>query len=154
MQVPGKPHASNIKSDSISLTWDKAGDEIDHFQIRYKSENEDSRWKFFESYVRENKVVINGLMADTEYRFQVRGIYKDQEEPYGPISDVIKTQESLATKILESCGPSIAKSFPPKYILPLQENRMSRDNVARTRQFTLGKKIAIFKLLNLFYSHL
>ena len=139
MQVPGKPHASNIKSDSISLTWDKAGDELDNFQIRYKAENEDSRWKFFESYVRENKAVINGLMADTGYRFQVRRIYKDQEEPYGPISDVIKTRESLATKMLGSCGPSISNSSPPIYFLPVQENIMSRNNDKRTRQLLLGK---------------
>lgn len=147
LQIPGKPHALNIKSDSISLMWERAPEQHERFQIRYKPENEDSKWKFYENYVEENNVVINGLMADTGYRFQVRGIYKDQEEPYGPISDVIKTRESLATKMLESCGPSIPKTAPPKYILPVQENKMSRNTVARTRQLTLGKSKAIFKLI-------
>ena len=149
LQIPGKPHAFNIKSDSISLMWERAPEKHESFQICYKPENEDSRWKFYENYVEENNVVINGLMADTGYRFQVRGLYKDQEESYGPISDVIKTRKSLATKILESCGPSIVKTTPSKYILPVQENKMSRNTVARTRQLTLGKSKAILNVFKM-----
>lgn len=139
LQLPGKPHASLIKSDSVSLYWESPLEKQDDFQIRYKPESIDSRWKFCESYIKENFAEITGLMADTGYKFQVRGIYKDQEEPYGPISDIIKTQKSLATKLLESCGCSSTNSSPPKYILPVQENKKSRNDDARTRQLILGR---------------
>ena len=149
LQIPGKPHSLNIKSDSITLMWERAPEQHESFQIRYKPENEDSRWKFYENFVEQNSVVINGLIADTGYRFQVRGIYKDQEEPYGPISDVIKTRKSLATKMLGNCGPSIPKTAPPKYNLPVQENKMSRNTDARTRQLTLGKSKAILNVFKM-----
>ena len=68
-QVPGKPQEENIKSDSVSLMWKKPHEEADHFQIRFKVEDEKSKRKFAESNVTGNCKTVTGLMAETEYVF-------------------------------------------------------------------------------------
>lgn len=148
LQLTGKPHASLINSDSVFLYWETPLEKQDYFQIRYKPETNDSRWKFCESYIKENFAEITGLMADTGYKFQVRCIYEDQEESYGPISDIIKTQKSLATELLEFCGASSTNSSPPKYISPEQENKKSRNDDARKRQLILGRLFTYIKTLS------
>ena len=40
-------------------------------------------------------------MANTEYSFQIRGVFGDQEGQYGPINDDIRTKQSLATTLLD-----------------------------------------------------
>lgn len=138
-QGPGKPQKENIKSDSVSLIWKKPHEETDQFQIRFKVKDEKSKWKFAESIVAGNYTTVTGLMADTEYVFQVRGLFEDQEGPYSPVSDIIKTKKSLATTLLNFCGkPENSKTFPLRYQLPLDENLNARNESARTRQFLLG----------------
>lgn len=86
-----------------------------------------------------NFTTITGLMADTEYVFQVCGLFKDQEGPYGPVSDSIKTKKSLATTLLEFCGePKNSNTVPLIYQLPFEENINARNESARTRQLFLG----------------
>lgn len=136
-QSPGKPNASNIKSDSIELFWEKTPEKVDHYQIRYKNKNGKGKWKFVETDSNENHVTISGLMANTSYIFQVRGIFDDQEGCYGPVNDTLKTLESLATTILGFCELK-EKGSPSKYQLPVEENLRARNKSARTRQLILG----------------
>ena len=105
--------------------------------MRFTLKNGDAKWKFAATNVENNFFVITGLMAHTEYVFQVRGVYGDQEGPYGPISNVIETQESSATTFLPFCQ-RLNKKSPSKYLLPVEENMRARNQNARTRQLHLG----------------
>lgn len=121
------------------MIWKRPHEETDQFQIRFKVKDENSKWKFSESNVAGNFTTITGLMADTEYVFQVCGLFKDQEGPYGPVSDSIKTKKSLATTLLEFCGePKNSNTVPLIYQLPFEENINARNESARTRQLFLG----------------
>lgn len=137
LQLPGKPLAKEIKSDSIKLFWEKPQKEIDSYQVRFKLRNGDSKWKFADVSIEENFATIQGLMANSEYVFQVRTLHEEQEGPYGPISDAIKTHESSATTFLGFCVQQNS-STPPKYLLPIVENKSARNKTARTRQLVLG----------------
>ncbi|XP_078317759.1 uncharacterized protein LOC144620557 [Crassostrea virginica] len=76
-------------------------------------------------------------MAHTKYIFQVRGVFGDQEGPYGPHSDAIETQKSAGTTLLELCQ-RLDHNSPSKYMLPIKENKGARSKQARTRQLYLG----------------
>lgn len=145
-KVPGKPQKENIRSDSVSLLWKKPHEETGQFQVRFKVKDEKSGWKFAETNVVGNCTIITGLMADTEYVFQVRGLFGDQEGPYGPVSDCIKTKKSLATTLLNFCVKPDSKMVPLRYQLPVEENINARNESARTRQLILGmiKKFLAF----------
>lgn len=84
-------------------------------------------------------MTITGLMAYTKYVFQVRGIFGDQEGPYGPVSEDIETTKSLATTLLDFSVLQSKTICPPVYLLPVQENANARNTTARTRMLTLGK---------------
>lgn len=129
--------AKEIKSDSILLFWEKPQEKVDNYQVRFKLNNVDSKWKFADTSIEENFATIQGLMAYSEYVFQVRTVYEEQEGPYGPISDVIKTHKSSATTFMEFCV-CLDSSNPPKYLLPTEENLSARNKTARTRQLVLG----------------
>lgn len=76
-------------------------------------------------------------MATTEYMFQVRGMFEDVEGPYSPVSDKIKTKESLATQILGFCE-LLKNGNPSKYLLPAEENMKARNENAMTKQLIFG----------------
>ncbi|XP_062611155.1 uncharacterized protein LOC134273000 [Saccostrea cucullata] len=137
-KIPGKPKSLKIKSDVMELCWEKPSEKVDHYQIRYKSLNDKEKWKFVETDSDENHVTITGLMANTQYIFQVRGIFGDEEGRYGPVNEDLSTTKSLATMMLES-SILVNKNDPSKYQLPVQENQRARNPQARTRQLFLGK---------------
>ncbi|XP_062572462.1 uncharacterized protein LOC134234415 [Saccostrea cucullata] len=136
-KTPGKPKALKIQSDSVELFWIRPNVEVDYYQIRYKSKGGTEKWKFVETEDNHNQIIINGLMADTVYTFQVRGVHQDQEGSYGPENSGIKTTESLATYLLKF-SIKIENTNPPKYQLLTQENRRARNPKAKTRQLILG----------------
>lgn len=138
MQVPGKPAVREVKTDSVELLWQKPVKQAEQFQVRFKTEKVNAKWKFVETYVEENFIVVKGLMAHTKYIFQVRGVFGDQEGPYGPHSDAIETQKSAGTTLLELCQ-RLDHNSPSKYMLPIKENKGARSKQARTRQLYLGR---------------
>ena len=138
LQVPGKPFPDEIKSDFVKLAWRKSREKVDYFQVRYKQKNEKSKWKTSETQAEENYIIIKGLMANTEYIFQIRGVFRDQEGQYGPINDEIKTKQSLATTLLDFGVLLDDSTSPSKYQLPVEENKNARNENARTRQLILG----------------
>lgn len=98
------------------------------------------KWKFVVTDADPNQLTINGLMADTTYIFQVRGVCNDQEGHYRPANDAVKTNESLTTYLL-TFSVRINDMNPPKYQLFAQELKQSRNYVAKTRKLILAKSI-------------
>ena len=95
--------------------------------------------KILETKAEENYSTITGLISNTEYTFQIRGVFGDQEGPYGPINDKIKTKKSLGSTMLDFCVLLDDSKKPLKYNLPAVENKSARNENARSRQFILGK---------------
>lgn len=127
-----------IFSDSVDLYWGKSEKIVDYYQIRYKTRNGQEKWKFTETDDDQNKITITGLMANTNYIFQVRRVFQDQEGKYGPASDDVCTTESLAT-YLHGIAKQVANGNPNKYQLLVEELKDSRNPDAKTKQVILGK---------------
>lgn len=121
----------------MALVWEKSVENVTHYQVRYKCSNKVEKWKFTETDSNQNCLVITGLMAKTEYTFQVRGVFEDVEGPYGQVSDSIETSESLATNLLDFCE-CLTNGHPSKYRLPAEENSKARNEIARTKQLVFG----------------
>lgn len=136
-QIPGKPCPQEVRSSSVNLIWEKSAENVDHYQIRYKCLDKSAKWKFFETDSNQNSVTLSGLMANTKYIFQVRGIFGDIEGPYGPESESIWTRKSLATDLLDFSFSS-TNSNPKKYIPPTQEILEARNPSAKTRHLIIG----------------
>nr|XP_022290966.1 uncharacterized protein LOC111102491 isoform X2 [Crassostrea virginica] len=139
-KLPGKPFAKEIKSDSITLIWEKPQEKLDIYQVRFNLRNRETKWKFAYVDIEDNYATIRGLVANSEYIFQVRAVYEEQEGPYGPVSDVIKTHESSATMFLKFCVRQ-DNSTPARYLLPIVENVSARNKETRTRQMILGTQV-------------
>lgn len=139
-----------IKSDFVRLLCNTFGKKADHYQVRLKTKNDNSTWRYTEVDSGENGITISGLMAKTTYVFQVRGLFGDEEGPFSPVTDDIETKMSLATTLLDLCVLDSKKMCPNVYVLPVQENALARNISARTRQLILGKRY----LLRLFKSSL
>lgn len=126
-----------INSNSLKLVWEKPVENVNYYQVRYKCSEKEEKWKFTETDTSQNFLVITGLMATTEYVFQVRGMFGDVEGPYSPVSDNNTTKESLATQILGNCKP-LKNGNPSKYLLPAEENMKARNEHAMTKQLIFG----------------
>lgn len=128
-----------ILSDMVVLFWTKSEDQVDYYQIRFKSKGGQEKWTIAETDADQNQTTISKLMANTVYVFQIRGVYQDQEGSYGPANDDVKTAESLATYLLRS-SINVASGNPPKYQLMAQELKPSMNSSVKTRKFILGKR--------------
>lgn len=122
----------------VVLFWAKSEDHVDYYRIRYKSKGGKEQWTFAKTDADQNQKTITGLMADTVYIFQVRGVFQDREGSYGPANEDVKTAESLATHLLRS-SINVASGNPPIYQLMAQELKSSRNRSAKTRKLILGK---------------
>lgn len=127
------------------MRWKKCPESVNQYQIRYKTKTENAKWKFIETDSDENQITITGLMANTKYIFQVRGIFGDQEGPFSPVNESIETMKSLAIALLDFSKIQNKTGNPSIYLLPVQENKHARNKSARTRQLVLGRLI-IFRL--------
>lgn len=126
-----------INSNSLKLIWEKSVENVTYYQVRYKCSNKEEKWKFTETDSSQNFLVITGLMATTEYIFQVRGVFGDFEGPYSPVSENIATKESLATQLL-GISTLLKKGDPSIYLLPAEENIKARNEIAKTKQLIFG----------------
>lgn len=80
-----------------------------------------------------------GLIADKQYKFQVRGIFGDLEGQYSEASDIIKTKESFAAHLIKlstACHPKSSK-----YIPPIEEYLMARNPTIKTKQMRIGRML-------------
>lgn len=62
----------------VVLFWAKSEDHVDYYRIRYKSKGGKEQWTFAKTDADQNQKTITGLMADTVYIFQVRGVFQDR----------------------------------------------------------------------------
>lgn len=129
--------ALKILSDVVELFWTKSEGKVDYYQIRYRSKGSQEKWKFAETDADQNQITIAGLMANTVYVFQVRGVFQDQEGGYGPANEYVKTSDSLATLLVNFSAP-VDNGNPQKYELLTEEHKQSRNPVAKTRKLILG----------------
>ncbi|XP_062586611.1 uncharacterized protein LOC134248210 [Saccostrea cucullata] len=136
-RIRGKPCVLYVKSDSVELYWETLEEEIDYYQIRYKSLNINDKWKFCSTNDTTNRFTVSGLMANTPYVFQVRSVANDVEGVYSEQSDPINTLRSLATKMLRF-SIKIKSTDPVMYQLVAEENREACNLRAKTRHLTLG----------------
>lgn len=131
-QTPGKPFAQVISSNSVKLNRKKSID-----NVRYKCLNDES-WKIVRTDSNQNRQTIHGLMGNTNYTFQVRGLDGDFEGPYGSASDNILTKESKKERILRH-SQLLCEASPSKFHIPMEENRSARNENARIRQMIIGQ---------------
>lgn len=131
------------------MRWKKCRESVDQYQIRYKTKTENAKWKIIETDSDENHINITGLLANTKYIFQVRGIFGDQIGSFGPVNESVETMKSPATALLDL---SIQKKIgnPSIYLLPVQENKKARNISARTRQLVLGRLMMFRLFITLF----
>ncbi|XP_062622249.1 uncharacterized protein LOC134283784 [Saccostrea cucullata] len=134
--MPGKPMPHAVKSDSVKLHWRRC-DGVDSYQIRYKSKSGKENWKIIQTDDNKNEITIEGLMADTTYIFQVRGVKGDIEGSYSQANDEIKTQASLASYFL-AYSVQLSSGNPSKFELPFTENSRARNQHYKIRQICLG----------------
>lgn len=135
-QTPGKPFAHVIRSNSVELNWATSIDNVDYYQIRYKCLNNES-WTIVRTDSNHNRQTIHGLMENTNYTFQVRGLIGDFEGPYGPASDNILTKESKKARLF-GYSQVHCEASPSSYHIPLEENRSARNENAKIKQMILG----------------
>lgn len=140
-QPPGKPKVLNCTTESIEFQWSTCKGQVEFYDIRYKANNksEKEEWNFAKTDADESQITITGLMPDTIYLFQVRGVFEGQEGEYGPEDDEMQT-ESLDA-YLSKISTQITKSFPSKYQLFVQEMKDARNVTAKTMKLNLGKLI-------------
>lgn len=131
-----------IVSDTVDLFWSKSEGKVDYYQIRYKSLTGEEKWKSVATDADQSEISISGLMANTKYAFQVRGVYQDQEGRYGPANESIQTPESLATHLLDF-SKCVDKGDPSKHQLLATELKESRNELAKTKKVILGGKFIL-----------
>lgn len=78
-------------------------------------------------------------MANTEYVFQIRGVYGDQEGSYGPANYNIQTPQSLATQLLEF-SECVRRGDPSIFKLDADEIKEARNESAKIKKLCLGGK--------------
>ncbi|XP_053391493.1 uncharacterized protein LOC128554263 [Mercenaria mercenaria] len=140
--VPGKPNCTDAMADSVTLTWDMPKDygEHDYFQISFK-EVDKTKWAFFPKECERANAVVNSLKPDTKYIFRVRVVHPDGEGKYSKDSDVIKTIVSPAAKLVDfSTVIQPGKPSPTVYGIPISEIANTRNVIAKTRKFEVGKR--------------
>lgn len=84
-------------------------------------------------------MIITGLMANTEYVFQIRGVFEDQEGIYGPANYDIQTPQSLASQLLEF-SECIRRGDPSIFKLNAEEIKEARNEFAKIKKLCLGGK--------------
>lgn len=135
-QKTEKPSVSNTYSDSIDLNWSKCDGDVSYYEIRYRRKDDQEQWLFTRTDGKESQISITGLMADTTYEFQVRGVFEDQKGEYST-SNYVQTIKSLAT-YLKDLSSKITSGNPEKRQLKAHELENTRNVKAKTKKLILG----------------
>lgn len=135
---------SNIFTDAINLDWSKCDGDVDFYEICYRKKTDKTNWKTAKTVGDQSKITITGLMADTTYVFQVRGVFKDYKGEYSTESSDVQTFKSLTTR-LALLSMEVTPGNPSIRQLLAKELLNSRNDKAKTKKVILGKL-----LLNLF----
>ncbi|XP_041349195.1 uncharacterized protein LOC121368524 [Gigantopelta aegis] len=111
---PGKPTATEVGSDYISITWDQPEEKhVTYYEIKLKPAKE-ATWLKVTHFTDGDSPVkqICDLDNATEYEFKVRGYYNGEEGPFSDKSDPIMTKPTS----LKSSSPitSVSPRKPGK----------------------------------------
>lgn len=129
---------SNIFTDSVDLNWSKCDGDVDFYEIRYRKKNDDEKnWKAAKTNSDQSQITITGLMADTTYVFQVRGVFEDHKGEYSSENDV-QTFKSLAT-YLKDFSTEVTNGNPSIRQLLTKELENTRNKKEKTKKLILGK---------------
>ncbi|XP_052248229.1 oocyte zinc finger protein XlCOF7.1-like isoform X2 [Dreissena polymorpha] len=141
-KTPGRPSASNIGQDNITLAWTKPyfHKECDFYQVSFKKNYEGCKWRIYEEDFKRSTVELSNLDTECAYLFRVRGVYGDNEGPYSEISDVVITLKSQASKLLQFSQPHEHKKgvSPTKYALPTTQVQRARNGKLKIRKLEIG----------------
>lgn len=100
----------------------------------------DKKWKFLSDEYKSSTVVLRDLKSNTAFLFRVRVVYEDGEGPYSEESDRIQTSDSPASRIVMfSLEKEKGDPSPTKYVLPMTEDKMARNEQAKTKKFEVGQ---------------
>jgi hypothetical protein len=80
---------------------------------------------------------LTNLKSDTSFCFRVRAVFDDEEGPYSPSSDIVKTVESPAVRLKEFSS-IVQEGTPERRALPITQVENSRNDDAMTQKFELG----------------
>ena len=133
-QIPGQPERLETTSTSILLGWSlpKTATKYEHFEVKYKLK-EDSFWQNVTT--KDQNQLFTDLKSDSTYLFRVRIVFDNGDEgPFSPISDGIKTSESLALK-LKKTAKIVDNGVPEIYQIPVIEHGSNLN--AKTRKCTV-----------------
>ncbi|XP_045207826.2 uncharacterized protein LOC123559790 [Mercenaria mercenaria] len=139
--IPGKPFASDIRADSLTLSWEPPAcfEETHYYQISYKDVDTGGKWKFHAGEHYKTTAILTDLKSNTKFIFRVRVVYEDGEGAYSPISDEYITSNSPASRIIEFARiVEKGEPSPSKHALPIVETRDARNAVAKTKKFEIG----------------
>lgn len=131
---------------SIEFKWRKCEETVDFYEIRYKTDEQiDKReWNYAKTDADENQMTITGLVPDTKYIFQVRGVLQDQQPgEYGPENDEMQTESVEA--YLNTFSTQITTGCPSKYQLRTQEIKEARNVAAKTRKLIFGTLLMLLQ---------
>ncbi|XP_035677043.1 titin-like isoform X2 [Branchiostoma floridae] len=90
---PGKPKPSDVDESSINLSWPppEKSEDVDEYILEMR-EDKRSEWKTDVVKTRDTHCEVPGLVADTPYRFRVRGVKDDVLGDPSSVSDPIYTR--------------------------------------------------------------
>ncbi|XP_053391371.1 uncharacterized protein LOC128554148, partial [Mercenaria mercenaria] len=116
----GKPEATEVEMESVTLTWDQSSDlrDTDYYQIHYKEET-DCEWSIHPEKHTSTTAVLANLNPGATYIFRIK-IVRDAEYVYSPESDAIVTLHSQAALLVEE-AEKLEDFSLATYLLPLTE---------------------------------
>ena len=92
---PGKPHASNVTHNSITLRWsktDRGASIMQYYTIFYQRPADDrDRWTAFQTYNAQQNATLSDLEPKTAYVFKLRAECAAGASPDSELSDPIET---------------------------------------------------------------
>ncbi|KAK3097026.1 hypothetical protein FSP39_005701 [Pinctada imbricata] len=143
---PSTPNVKFIQPDEVTIIWGPPSDltGLAQYQVRFRSGN--GKWKFHNTENTISECSIKRLRANTEYEFQVRGIFGDEEGPYSEVGVKVKTKESLGHKLV-SFSALLKDSYPKIYQLFTTEDVQARNDEQKTRKVYLeNQKPKVYKI--------
>ncbi|XP_053407654.1 uncharacterized protein LOC123547434 isoform X2 [Mercenaria mercenaria] len=139
--IPGKPKSLNVLLDTITLSWDPPSqfDEKDHYEISFKLQDHDDKWKILPDKFATTIAEAKDLKSNTAHIFRVRVAGENNEGPWSAESDAILTSESLASQLIRfAVKIKDGDPAPAIYALPMTEIQAARDEKAMLRKFEFG----------------
>lgn len=80
-EVPGNPTTTNISSQSAKLKWDVVGGAT-KYRVQYREDASGAPWVSKMVNASKTAITINGLAANTAYKWKVRSICGDGQSLY------------------------------------------------------------------------